>query len=202
MVSPGWKLSFEGLENLEGGPYIMVANHQSLADIVVLSALPCHFKWVAKSSIFHVPFFGWAMTLNDHVPIKHGDFKSMRRMLKACGHWLSQGVSMLMFPEGTRSWDGNVAQFRDGPFVIAKQQNVPILPIVCEGTHPLLPKGKLLLDFNGPIVVRVLPPIMPDQFENVKDLREHARTLIVQELDLIRQSQPLPAGVGTLCVVE
>ena len=186
-VNPGWKYSFEGLENIEDGKtYVLVANHQSLWDIMVLYGLNKPYKWVSKESIFKIPFIGYNMKLNEYVTIKRGDIKSVKEMMNTCKNWLKQGASIMIFPEGTRSEDGELQEFRDGPFKMASDCKVPVIPIVVDGTHELLPKGSMLLKFDGNIKVRILPPVYPENFADVKKLRDHVRDIMSAELDSMR----------------
>src|SRR5688572_19215440 len=108
-VNPAWRLRIEGREHLPWhGPAVIVANHQSLGDILVLYGLFRPFKWVSKESVFKVPFIGWNMMLNGYVPLLRGDRRSVTQMMSRCDAWLQRGVPVLMFPEGTRSPDGEV----------------------------------------------------------------------------------------------
>ncbi len=189
-VNPFWKYKFEGLQNIaEKETYVLVANHQSLWDIMVLYGLNKPYKWVSKESIFKVPFIGWNMFFNQYVKIARGDLKSIKEMMATCKSWLKQGASIMIFPEGTRSPDGEIQEFRDGPFKLASDCKLPVVPIVVDGTHDLLPKGSMLLNFKGNITVRALPPVHPKDFDyNVKKLRDHVRSLMLQELASIRAS--------------
>lgn len=96
----------------------------------------------------------------------------------------------MIFPEGTRSEDGQLLEFRDGPFKLAKDCDVPLVPIVIDGTSPILPKGSMLLNFNGRIQVKVLPAVYAKDFESVKKMRDHVRELMASELNKMR-------GIGT-----
>lgn len=187
-VNPFWKCSFEGLDHIDPTkPAVLVANHQSYWDIMVLYGLYKPFKWVSKDSIFKVPFIGWNMELNQYVKIARGDLKSIKEMMATCRNWLKQGASIMIFPEGTRSPDGEIKEFRDGPFKMATDCNVPVIPIVVEGTHEMLPKGTLMVNFKGKVTVKVLPPVHPSEFDgNVKRLRDHVHKQMVETLDDVR----------------
>jgi len=119
-VFPYWTVTVGHRERIrDGETYVLVANHQSLIDILVLFRLYKHFKWVSKESIFRVPFIGWNMTLNRYIAIRRGDRGDARRMMAACGDALESGSSIMIFPEGTRSPDGELREFRHGAFTLA-----------------------------------------------------------------------------------
>ena len=126
-------MRIEGRERIRAGEtYVMVANHLSLLDILVLFRLFTHFKWVSKIENFRVPFIGWNMSLNRYVKLRRGDRASVVQMMKACRETLASGSSIMMFPEGTRSPDGRMRSFKTGAFELALECRRPILPIV----HP------------------------------------------------------------------
>lgn len=181
--NPFWRLRVEGRERLPWkGPAVIVANHQSLGDILVLFGLYRPFKWVSKASVFKVPFLGWNMALNRYVRLVRGSKESIAQMMSDCERWIDRGVPVLLFPEGTRSEDGEVKPFKDGAFRLSVGKGCPIYPVVITGTARTLPKHGLLLDTRADCVVRVLPPVSPDDFGgDVAAMREHVRDLIVAE---------------------
>lgn len=163
-LSPYWRIDIAGRERIaDDGTYVMVANHQSFGDIFVLYSLRKQFKWVAKASVFMVPFLGWMMWMADYVPIRRGDVRSRQRMLELCLAHLRRGSSVLLFPEGTRSRDGEIREFRRGAFAIAAAAGVPVVPIVIEGTAHALPQGTWVFQHEGAIDIRVqvLEPVDP-----------------------------------------
>src|SRR5689334_21481662 len=114
-ANPLWRVRITGREKLPWrGPAVIVANHLSLVDILVLYGLYRPFKWVSKAEIFKVPFVGWNMVLNDYVRLLRGDRDSIRAMMKASIAHLRRGSPLLIFPEGTRSKTGELQAFRDG----------------------------------------------------------------------------------------
>jgi 1-acyl-sn-glycerol-3-phosphate acyltransferase len=183
-MNPFWRCRFEGLENLKGKQnFVIVANHQSLADVFVLSGLRHHFRWVAKESLMRVPFFGWIMRLNGDVAIKRGDIKSVKVMMSQCKQWLGNRVSILMFPEGTRSEDGNIGEFRDGPFRLAVDCDVPVVPVIICGTRKVMAKRARVFDLAADMTVRVLPPVMPAEFNRSSGkMRSFVHELMKQTL--------------------
>jgi 1-acyl-sn-glycerol-3-phosphate acyltransferase len=158
--TPIWKVQISGKHHLPGDtPHVIVANHQSFVDILVLFRLRIHYKWVSKVENFRAPLIGWNMTLNRYIPIVRGTMKGNLQMMRLCEEALRNGNSLMMFPEGTRSPDGAMRPFKDGAFELALRTQSPILPIVIEGTARALPKGGLLLDEARAIRVRILPEI-------------------------------------------
>jgi 1-acyl-sn-glycerol-3-phosphate acyltransferase len=158
--NPAWRVHVEGREKVRPGvAYVMVANHQSLLDILVLFRLFVHFKWVSKIENFRIPFIGWNMTLNRYVKLRRGDPQSIGEMMSACAARLDEGSSIMMFPEGTRSADGKLRAFKHGAFTLAQGNGCPILPIVVEGTANALPKRGFVLQGRHAISIRVLDEI-------------------------------------------
>jgi 1-acyl-sn-glycerol-3-phosphate acyltransferase len=188
-VLPLWRAHFEGVAQIERGrTYVLVANHQSLGDILILFGLFRHFKWVSKREIFRVPFIGWNMRMNDYVGLLRGDAASIGRMMDECRVHLKRGSSVMLFPEGTRSVDGEIKAFKHGAFTLAKELGVPVVPIVVDGTRDALPKKGLVFRQERmlEVRVRVLAPVAPDAAESVAELSELVRARMVAELRAMR----------------
>jgi 1-acyl-sn-glycerol-3-phosphate acyltransferase len=160
----------------------LVANHESMGDILVLFALYRPFKWVSKASVFKAPLLGWNMVLNQYVRVERGNKESVVRMMAACRRWLQRGIPVLLFPEGSRSEDGQVKAFKDGAFRLAVETGCPVYPIVLSGTARTLPKHGYLFSEKATVRVRVLPPVEVAPFgQDFAALRDHVRALIVEE---------------------
>ncbi len=182
-VNPGWHLRIEGRERLPWhGPAVLVSNHQSLGDILVLFGLYRPFKWVSKASNFKLPFLGWNMYLNRYVRLVRGNKDSIAKMMADCERWLDRGVPVLLFPEGTRSPDSQLLPFKDGAFRLALAKGCPLIPMVLTGTADTLPKHGLLLKSRADCKVRVLEPVDPRAFSDVNAMRDHVRDLMAREL--------------------
>jgi 1-acyl-sn-glycerol-3-phosphate acyltransferase len=184
-LNPAWPVSIEGREHIRPGvPYVMVSNHQSLVDILVLFRLFRHFKWVSKVENFRVPLIGWNMTMNRYIRLQRGVRESVVQMMRDCEVTLKSGSSVMIFPEGTRSFDGRMRAFKTGAFELAKRVSAPILPIVLDGTSRALPKRGYLLQGRHPIHVRILPEIPPASFagDSPESLAEAVRGLIASHL--------------------
>ena len=165
--NPFWSARIRGLENVDRRKvYVMVSNHQSMADILVIFRSFLHFKWVAKKSLFKVPLLGWNMFLNGYVPIERGDAESRDRCLQRCHQWLKKGSSIFFFPEGTRSPDGEMKPFKQGAFRLALQSRTDILPIVIRGSRHAIPKHSLLLHGKSKMELEVLPAIPVKEFDS------------------------------------
>ncbi len=185
-LNPAWPVHIEGRERIrKGEAYVMVANHLSLLDILVLFRLFTHFKWVSKTENFRVPFIGWNMRLARYIELRRGDRASVVQMMKACRDALAAGSSIMMFPEGTRSPTGRLRAFKSGAFEIAKQARRPILPIALQGTHAALPKRGFVLRGRHPIRLTVLEEIPYASFEDVaaEELAERVHAQIAAQLE-------------------
>lgn len=193
-VFPPWQVSICGKQHIDPkATYIIVSNHQSLVDILVAFTLFIHFKWVSKAELFKIPLIGWNMMLNRYVRLQRGQKDSIRKMYKACEEHLSAGSSVYLFPEGTRSETGLVKPFKEGAFVLANRLNLPVLPIVINGSKNAVPKHSLNFHGRSDVSLEILPPMLPEQFgstEEMRDtIREMIRTRVVEEQQT--ESQPL-----------
>lgn len=181
-LNPFWHGTIDGREKCPSrGAAVIVSNHQSLGDILVLYGLYRPFKWVSKRSLFAIPFIGWNMILNRYVALKRGDRESILAMYRACERWLDRGMPVLIFPEGTRSPDGTVRDFKDGAFKLAISKQCPVIPIAISGTGTLLPKHGFVLRGRGVYRARVLDPVDPSKFPDAAAMRDHVRAAIVAE---------------------
>jgi 1-acyl-sn-glycerol-3-phosphate acyltransferase len=184
-LNPLWPVRIEGRERIATDTaYVMVANHQSLLDILVLFRLFVHYKWVSKIENFRIPCIGWNMSMNRYVKLRRGDRESVEQMMAACEQALASGSSIMMFPEGTRSLDGRLKAFKHGAFTLAQRMRAPILPIVVTGTAAALPKRGFVLQGRHAIRIRVLEAIPYTRFANqsAEALAEQVRSIIADEL--------------------
>ncbi|MBW2422992.1 MAG: 1-acyl-sn-glycerol-3-phosphate acyltransferase [Deltaproteobacteria bacterium] len=184
-LNPFWRVRIEGRERLhESGPAVLVANHLSLVDILVLFRLQTHFKWVSKIENFRVPLVGWNMTLCGYIPLRRGDARSARAMMEQCDRALRGGSSIMMFPEGTRSASGRLRSFKTGAFELARNNRLPIQPIVIRGTAEALPKRGFVLQGRHRISLEVLEPIPPERFagDEPDAIAEHVRGIFIDAL--------------------
>lgn len=178
---PAWVLSTSGRHNFKSGEtYVIVSNHQSQLDILLGFLLFKHFKWVSKASMFKMPFVGWNMSLNRYIKLERGSTSGIKKMMKSCKKSLNKGNSVWLFPEGTRSKDGSVHRFRGGAFALAQKMQLPILPVVINGTGLALPKNSVNFHGKNRISLDVLPAIYPDEYSTMSsdELASHVREVI------------------------
>jgi len=175
-LNPYWDVTVEGLEHIDHHEtYVVVSNHQSIADIVLMYKTKMQFKWVAKESLFKIPILGWNMLLAKHIQLKRGDFTSIKKAYREASQWLRQRISVVFFPEGTRSEVDEMGTFQNGAFKLAIKEKVPVLPVIIEGTRDAIPKGSWRFTTKISIAVRVLEPIettsyLPADFGRLRDV--------------------------------
>lgn len=183
----GATLEVSGAENIKKDqPYIFVSNHQSTIDIPTLfMGLPIDFRFVAKKQLQYVPLIGWYMTLARFVFIDRKNHREAIRSLQLAGERIRGGVSIVMFPEGTRSEDCLVLPFKKGPFALAMNAKVPVVPVSIEGSGVLMPKNSWNIT-PGPIRVRIGTPIDPAKFGDDREglIREVRNTIIDQLVEM------------------
>lgn len=180
-VYPFFKIEFDGLENLPSPdtPAVYVSNHQSFLDIYTLLTLGRTFKFISKTSIFLFPVVGWAMYLMGTIPLKRMDSRSQVDCLRRCMDLVKKGTSIFVFPEGTRSKDGKLGDFKKGAFSIAAKTGVPVVPIALIGTGKIMPAGKESRLDPGSVKVIIHRPI---EGKNADVLCTEARSMIADAL--------------------
>ncbi|PTL81772.1 1-acyl-sn-glycerol-3-phosphate acyltransferase [Vitiosangium sp. GDMCC 1.1324] len=180
---PGWSVRVTGRERLPAGPCVLVANHQSMADIFAAMGLFHPFKFVSKASLFRIPMVGWMMSLLRYVRVERGRPQSMREMLDVCRAWLHGGMPVLIFPEGTYAEGGRLLPFRRGAFRLALDEKLPVVPVVLEGTTDLVEGDGPWMNPRAHVRVQVLPPVQPEDF-GADDgvLADRVRGLFLQAL--------------------
>lgn len=174
-----------GKENIQKGKtYLIISNHLSSMDILIGYYLPVAFKWVSKKEMVKVPFIGWNMVLNRYVLLDRNSKSSIKNMMKSCVDYLNKEISVFLFPEGTRSKDGQLGQFKSGAFLIAKQVSCDILPVVIRGTNQLLPKHTLFPLGKNEVSVTILPPVASEEIQSysAKELMKRMQGLYEKEL--------------------
>lgn len=181
-VLPRVKIKVEGLENLKGGPYVLTANHQSTSDItLVLAKLP-HMKFIAKDALFRTPPLCINMRISGYIPARIGQKDANEKVGADMKKWLARGVSVIVFAEGTRSPDGKIMRFRQGPFAIAREAGVKVVPVAFHNSRTILPKNSWKYCFKTEVLIRVMPPI--DVAEDPKDTAALARQKVQEVLEL------------------
>lgn len=180
-LNPLWRFRVAGTMPADPRrPYVVVSNHESFVDILLISHLPWDMKWLSKAELFRIPFLGWLLRLAGDIPIQRGFGPSAVEAIAKCRQALSNRVSVMIFPEGTRSNTADLLPFKDGAFRLAIDAGVPILPLVVHGTSSALPKHDWRF---GPstAVVRVLEPVETAGLTpaDVPALKDRIRRLIV-----------------------
>mgnify|MGYP006282214023 CR=1 FL=1 len=184
--NPGWEIDFYGMENHKGGkPTIFISNHQSFLDLSLLSLFPWNMKWVAKKSIFYIPVLGWMIKMTGHLSIDRKRKTAIKR-LNSLVNPLQNNIPVMIFPEGTRTLDGELLPFRNGAFLLAKEHNFQIRPVVLDGTMDLLPTNSWIYKPRKKVEVHVLDAIDPSDFDSISDLRNAAYDLINHRLQEVR----------------
>jgi 1-acyl-sn-glycerol-3-phosphate acyltransferase len=186
-VNPAWNVLIEGRENIrKGQAYVVVSNHQSLADIPLIAHLGIDAKWLAKTELGKFPVFGWMMRVSRDIFVDRSDRRKAAQALLQCARMLKQGLSVVFFPEGTRSKTGEVLPFNDGPFQLVIREGLPVLPLAVEGTGAALPRSSWMFGPTQDIHLHVLTEIAPETFGSVEELRELCRARISDEIHRIR----------------
>lgn len=196
-LNPLWSFSTSGeLPDDMRRPYVAVANHESFVDILLISHLPTEFKWLSKIEIMKIPILGWMMRLARDIPLERGDTTSGRAALDQARERLSHNVSVMIFPEGTRSKTGEMRKFRAGAFKLAIEGQHPILPIAVHGTRDCLRKDDWRIG-RARAEVRVLDPIPTDGLteDDLSDLRDRVRAAIEQGRQDLRDEHGYVAPV-------
>lgn len=190
-LNPLWRFTVTGdIPADPRRPYVVVANHESFVDILLISHLPFEMKWMSKSEFFNIPFVGWMMQMAGDIKLVRGDKKASAQALIDSRDRLAERVSVMVFPEGTRSQTGELAEFRDGAFRIAIQAGVPIIPLAVLGTRDALIKHDWRFG-SADAEVRVLEPIPTDGLTqaDVPELRDRTRAIIADELEAMRAAR-------------
>jgi len=164
---PIWKLDIEGREKaVKGATYVIISNHQSILDILFLNSLRYRFKWISKIENIKLPVLGWYLRMADYITVNRGEEESKAIMLEKSYIFLNSGISIMIFPEGTRSLDKEIGFFKRGAFQLALQAGVSILPVLIDGTGDILPKHGLIFRSGHHIKIKVLDPVRQDSFRD------------------------------------
>jgi len=199
-LNPNWKITIEGEKDIDArNPYIVVCNHLSNADIPLISNLPWEMKWVAKKELFELPFLGWMMKMAQDISVDRSSSNKRIGVFKSCSFYLNNNCSVMFFPEGTRSRDGRMKRFSIGAFDLAIQKNIPILPLVIDGTQDCLPKKDWVFTTDAYVTLKVLEPINTDHLneDDSIELMEKVRGEMLSQLSAWRE-QPLSAIDATV----
>lgn len=197
-LNPLWKFKVKGpFPENPRNPYVMVSNHESFVDILLISHLPWEMKWLSKTENFKIPVAGWNMRLAKDIQLVRGDHESGAAAMVECAKRLDQKVSVMIFPEGTRSFEGDLLPFKPGAFKLAIEKQLPILPLACHGTAPALRKHDWRQGRSN-AELRVLDPISTEgmTLDDVDRLANMVRECIRAELRSMGRDLDIPPVTG------
>ena len=156
----GVTVTVTGTEHLPDGPVIFMSNHQSNFDILsLLAAMPRQIHWIAKKELFEIPVFGPSMRRGGYIPLDRSDGRKALQSMSEAAATIHQGKSVVLFPEGTRTTDGNLLPFKRGGFILARKAAVPVIPVTINGSGRVNPAGQIIL-YSGNIHLTLHPPLV------------------------------------------
>lgn len=187
-ISPWWHIRIEGEELYDPSkPTIFIANHQSFLDIPLAFQLKWKMKWVVKHSMTYIPVMGWMVKLTGHLTIvrtSKSAIKRLERLVKP----LKDRIPVMIFPEGTRSLDGEIKTFKNGAFLLAKEHGFMLQPMVIDGAHAALAPHSALFNPSATFKIKVLEAIDPTEFKTMDELKTYARQVIVEAHARLKQT--------------
>jgi 1-acyl-sn-glycerol-3-phosphate acyltransferase len=189
-LNPLWHFRYSGTMPKDSRkPYVVVSNHESFTDILLISHLPWEMKWLSKAELFRIPIMGWMMWLVGDIPVKRGFGPSALEAMARCRKALDNRVSVMIFPEGTRSRTSELLPFKDGAFRLAIEAGVPILPLAVSGTATALRKHDWRFG-RSEAEVRVLEPVETAglTLNDIPELKARVRRTIVEARDALAAS--------------
>jgi 1-acyl-sn-glycerol-3-phosphate acyltransferase len=190
-LNPLWRFRYSGtMPKDPRRPFVVVSNHESFTDILLISHLPWEMKWLSKTELFRIPIMGWEMWLAGDIPVKRGFGPSAIEAMERCRKALDNRVSVMIFPEGTRSKTSELLPFKDGAFRLAIEAGVPILPLAVSGTGTALRKHDWRFG-RSDAEVRVLEPVETTglSLSDIPELKARVRRTIVEARDALAASR-------------
>ena len=174
----------EGLENIPAGVCLYVSNHVSNVDPpAIIGRIPGRVAFLAKRELFRIPLFGTAMRLGRFIPVHRADPAAARASVRLARRYMKEGISYLIFAEGTRSRDGRLGEFKRGSFLLAIESGAPVVPVTIVGTREILPRGAFAV---RPGIARIIfhPAINSSEYSPAtrKDLADRVRAKIASVL--------------------
>jgi 1-acyl-sn-glycerol-3-phosphate acyltransferase len=171
--------------------YVIVINHTSMMDIMSIYPLPLVFKWVSKREVYRIPMVGRLLFMHGDIVINRASTKEAMQLVHTRGmEWLKKGASVSIFPEGTRSKDGEIHNFKAGAFILAKDAEVPILPVVLAGTNNMV-RNRIFMNWKNRIRIKVLPPVSKEEVvaRPIKEVMAEVRESMVEALAELRAEE-------------
>lgn len=185
----GVRVETVGLDKIDPArTYIFMSNHTSNLDPpILLPLIPRRTSVMAKKELFRYPILGETMRMGSLVPVDRGNRDSGIAAVKAAGEVIRQGINMTIYVEGKRSFDGKMLPLKKGPFYLAMECGVPVVPVTIVGSHHLMPKARFRIS-PGTVKVVFHDPIEPRDFVSRECLMEKVRSTINQALPVAYQS--------------
>lgn len=200
-VNPLWHFRTRGRIQNPRLPYVVVANHESWADVYLISCFPWDMKWLSKDTMFKIPLVGWMMHMAGDIKLVRGNRDSAAGAIISCRDRLAKRASVMIFPEGTRSRTWDMLPFKDGAFRLAIEAGVPVLPIAVAGTRNAMAKGTYRFQ-SAHALAQVLEPIettgmtmqdIPRLKQEARDRIDAGRRQLAQELGITMDSATNPS---------
>ena len=186
-LSPLWRVDLQGKENLDRTkPHVVIMNHQSLIDVLITFRLFYPFKMIGKKALAFVPIVGWNLFLSGHLFVDRKNMKSQFRAIRKLESLIADGESIFVYPEGTRTKDGDIGEFKKGAFRSATSTGTSVIPVVIDGPFQILPKKGFILSKKQNIIIRVLPAIPVEKGEDPGQLALKCHEVMSGELEKIR----------------
>lgn len=179
LTMAGIKVTVKGRENLPDGPLIVMSNHASNFDILIMQGhFPRPLSWIAKKELFAIPVFGWSMRRGGYIPLDRGDGRKALKSMDEAAQQIKGGTSVILFPEGTRTRDGRMLPFKRGGFLLAARAGVPVVPVSIIGSFSINPGGSLGLNPGRQVQILIHPAItVPHEMK-----RSAAETFLMQQV--------------------
>ncbi len=188
-LCPLISIDYEGLKNIDRSkPSVIIMNHQSILDILLIFTIFYPAKMIAKKSLARVPIVGWNIYMSGHILVDRSNRKSQIEAIRRMDNILIDGDSLMIYPEGTRTVDGEIAEFKKGAFRSACNTATPVLPVVIDGAYKALPKKGIMLKGFTKIKISVLQPVPVAKGTPTELLAEKCRSLMDFELKRIRHA--------------
>jgi 1-acyl-sn-glycerol-3-phosphate acyltransferase len=187
---PLWSFKIEGKKKISRNQsYVIISNHQSIIDILLLNNIRGDYRWISKAENFRVPILGLSMRMANYISIERGNKESAAKMYEEARKSLERNISIMMFPEGTRSKKDTMLPFKTGAFQLAMRVDKPVLPVIIDGTGAVLPKHGHIFSSGHKLRVRIMDPVFPGAFGtgDAEDLARNFRKLISDELEKMRK---------------
>ena len=191
LIPMGIRVRVSGLEQIDPThPCVFMPNHQSNFDIpILLSTLRIQFRFLAKKELFNIPVFGWGMKKAGYIPIDRSNSRAGVKSFLEAAEKIQNGTSVIIFPEGTRSYDGQIGEFKKGGFSLAIAAHVLIYPVVIKGAWEIMPRGKFKIRL-GKVDVTILPPVSTDGHsrKDAEMVKEKVHTIMTTAFALPRET--------------